>query len=117
MDQVILEKHCDIVLKEDDGVLALAYKNSHFQTGLKNVLDRAVLAHAETHSHAKIPKYSKVDEIPFDFHRSMMSVVVRTPNGNDKLSVKVHQRPSSPVAPASNLTVSSIRWTTHILSS
>jgi hypothetical protein len=47
----------------------------------------------------------------------MMSVVVRTPNGNDKLSVKVHQRPSSPVAPASNLTVSSIRWTTHILSS
>jgi P-type Mg2+ transporter len=88
MDQVILEKHCDVVLKEDDGVLALAYMNSHFQTGLKNVLDRAVLAHAETHSHAKIPEYSKVDEIPFDFHRRMMSVVVRTPNGNDKVISK-----------------------------
>ena len=36
-------------LKEDDGVLALAYLNSHFQTGLKNVLDRAVLDHPETH--------------------------------------------------------------------
>ena len=49
MDHVILERHCDVVLREDDGVLALAYLNSHFQTGLKNVLDRAVLAHRETH--------------------------------------------------------------------
>ena len=48
MDHVILERHCDVALKEDDGVLALAYMNSHFQTGLKNVLDRAVLAHTET---------------------------------------------------------------------
>ena len=45
MDRVILERHCDVALKEDDGVLALAYLNSHFQTGLRNVLDRAVLAH------------------------------------------------------------------------
>ena len=50
MDRVILERHCDVVLKEDDGVLALAYLNSHFQTGLKNVLDRAVLAHPEMHA-------------------------------------------------------------------
>ena len=66
MDHVILEKHCDVVLKEDDGVLALAYLNSHFQTGLKNVLDRAILAQTETHTSASIPDYSKVDEIPFD---------------------------------------------------
>src|SRR4029077_3647317 len=52
MDHVILEKHCDVVLKEDEGVLALAYMNSHFQTGLKSVLDRAILAHTETHTHA-----------------------------------------------------------------
>jgi Mg2+-importing ATPase len=88
MDHVILERHCDVVLKEDDGVLALAYMNSHFQTGLKNVLDRAVLAHPETHAHAKIPEYDKVDEIPFDFHRRIMSVVVRTPEGKDRIISK-----------------------------
>lgn len=79
MDHVILEKHCDVVLREDDGVLALAYLNSHFQTGLKNVLDRAVLSHKDVHDHANIPQYAKVDEIPFDFQRRIMSVVVRTP--------------------------------------
>ncbi|MDB5386102.1 MAG: mgtA 1 [Planctomycetaceae bacterium] len=88
MDQVSLEKYCDVELKEDDGVLALAYMNSHFQTGLRNVLDRAVLAHSETHTHAKIPDYTKVDEIPFDFQRRIMSVVVRTPEGQDKIISK-----------------------------
>ena len=88
MDRVILERHCDVALKEDDGVLALAYMNSHFQTGLKNVLDRAVLAHTETHTHAKIPEYAKVDEIPFDFQRRIMSVVVRTPEGKDRIISK-----------------------------
>jgi P-type Mg2+ transporter len=88
MDKVILEKHCDVSLKEDDGVLALAYMNSHFQTGLKNVLDRAVLAHTETHAHAKIPDYTKVDEIPFDFQRRIMSVIVRTPEGTDRIISK-----------------------------
>ena len=74
MDRVILERYCDVVLKEDQGVLALAYQNSHFQTGLKSVLDRAVLTHTETHAHAKIPEYAKVDEIPFDFARRRMTV-------------------------------------------
>lgn len=88
MDHVILEKHCDVALKDDDGVLALAYLNSHFQTGLKNVLDRAVLSHTETHAHANIPEYDKVDEIPFDFQRRIMSVVVRTPEGQDLIISK-----------------------------
>jgi P-type Mg2+ transporter len=88
MDRVILERHCDVALKEDDGVLTLAYMNSHFQTGLKNVLDRAVLAHTETHIHATIPDYAKVDEIPFDFQRRVMSVVVRTPEGKDRIISK-----------------------------
>jgi P-type Mg2+ transporter len=83
MDRVILERHCDVSLNESEEVLALAYMNSHFQTGLKNVLDRAVLAHTETHSHAQIPAYAKVDEVPFDFQRRIMSVVVRTPAGKD----------------------------------
>lgn len=88
MDHVILEKHCDVVLKEDDGVLALAYMNSHFQTGLKNILDRAILAHTETEAHATIPEHVKVDEIPFDFQRRIMTVVVRTPEGMDRIISK-----------------------------
>jgi Mg2+-importing ATPase len=88
MDRVILERHCDVMLREDEGVLALAYVNSHFQTGLKNVLDRAVLAHSETHAQAKIPDHAKVDEIPFDFQRRIMSVVVRTPEGKDRIIAK-----------------------------
>jgi Mg2+-importing ATPase len=88
MDQVTLERYCNVMLKEDQGVLALAYLNSHFQTGLKNVLDRAVLAHTETHAHAGIPQYAKVDEIPFDFQRRIMSVVVRAPDGRDRIISK-----------------------------
>jgi Mg2+-importing ATPase len=52
------------------------------------VLDRAVLAHEETHEHARIPEMVKVDEIPFDFERRIMSVVVRTPEGNDRIIAK-----------------------------
>src|SRR5207344_3129243 len=89
MDHVILSSHCDVVLKPDNGVLALAYLNSHFQTGLKNVMDRAILAHAaEAHHRAQIPNYAKVDEIPFDFDRRIMSVVVRTPEGKDRIISK-----------------------------
>jgi Mg2+-importing ATPase len=88
MNQVILERHCDVTLREDDRILALAYMNSHFQTCLASVLDRAVLAHQETHGHARIPELVKVDEIPFDFARRIMSVVVRTPEGNDLIISK-----------------------------
>jgi Mg2+-importing ATPase len=88
LDRVILERHCNVMLREDEGVLALAYLNSHFQTGLTNVLDRAVLAHTEQHAHAKIPEYEKIDEIPFDFQRRIMSVVIRTPEGRDRIISK-----------------------------
>lgn len=87
-DRIILEKHCDVSLKEDDDVLLLAYLNSHFQTGLKNLMDRAVLTHTEVHAHPAFPDYTKVDEIPFDFSRRMMSVVVKTPQGAHRLITK-----------------------------
>jgi len=87
-DRVILEQHCNVAGKEDDGVLALAYLNSHFQTGLKNVLDRAVLAHHEVHHDVSIPEWRKVDELPFDFARRLMSVVVETPDGRHRLICK-----------------------------
>ena len=88
LDRVTLERYCDVTLRESDAVLALAYTNSHFQTGLKNVLDRAVLAHEDTHVHARIPEVTKVDEMPFDFQRRIMSVVVRTPEGKDRIISK-----------------------------
>ncbi|HYV37846.1 MAG TPA: magnesium-translocating P-type ATPase, partial [Gemmataceae bacterium] len=88
MDRIILEKHCDLVLKEDEEVLTLAYLNSHFQTGLKNLMDRAILTHTEVHEHPAFPEYAKVDEIPFDFSRRMMSVVVKTPANAHRLICK-----------------------------
>jgi Mg2+-importing ATPase len=87
-DRVIIEKHCDVVRREDDDVLALVYLNSHFQTGLKNVLDRAVLEHKEIHAEINVPAWEKVDEIPFDFSRRLMSVVVETPEDTHRIITK-----------------------------
>ncbi|MBV8357748.1 MAG: magnesium-translocating P-type ATPase, partial [Deltaproteobacteria bacterium] len=88
MDRVILEHHYDVALKDDDGVLELAFLNSHFQTGLRNVLDRAILQHQELHQELSVGEYSKADEIPFDFARKMMSVIVETPEKMHRLICK-----------------------------
>ncbi|MBI4706421.1 MAG: magnesium-translocating P-type ATPase [Candidatus Omnitrophica bacterium] len=72
LDKIILERHCDVVKKEDEGVLRLAYVNSFYQTGLKNILDRAILKHEKL----LVKQYKKFDEVPFDFSRKIMSVVV-----------------------------------------
>jgi len=88
MDQVILERYCDVGLQDSETVLALACLNSHFQTGLKNALDRAVLEHLKAHTLPELRDYRKVDEIPFDFQRRIMSVVVRTPENMDRIISK-----------------------------
>jgi len=88
LDRVILERHCDVVQQDDEEVLLFAYLNSHFQTGLKNVLDRAILQHREIHETFAVPEYQKADEIPFDFSRRVMSVVVGTPHGGHRLICK-----------------------------
>jgi Mg2+-importing ATPase len=88
VDRVMLERYCDVVLEDDPHVLELAYLNSHFQTGLKNVLDRAILSHVEVHETKNVGGYEKVDEIPFDFERRIMSVVVKTPEGKHLLIAK-----------------------------
>ena len=88
LDRVILEHHCDVIREEDDEVLVAAYLISHFQTGLKNVLDRAILEHEEVLEKAPVATYRKVDEIPFDFSRRMMSVVVATPKGKQQILTK-----------------------------
>lgn len=88
IDHVILELHCDVFKNESDAVLRDAYLISHFQTGLKNVLDRAVLKYKELHKELAIDKYKMVDEIPFDFSRRMMSVAVEGPDGERQLLTK-----------------------------
>ena len=87
MDQVILERHCDVLQRESSEVLRDAYLIAHHQTGLKNVLDRAVLSHHDAHKEL-IEGYRKIDEIPFDFVRRMMSVVVETPEKDHQLLTK-----------------------------
>ena len=88
IDKVILEHHCDVVNEEDDSVLLDAYLISHFQTGLKNVLDRAILHQSQVIRGISIGQFQKVDEIPFDFSRRMMSVVVKEPEGSCRLLTK-----------------------------
>jgi Mg2+-importing ATPase len=83
LDRIILERHCDVVRREDQDVLRLAYLNSFYQTGLKNLLDRAILKYEKF----DVEQYIKVDEIPFDFSRRIMSVVVEN-NGKHTLIAK-----------------------------
>ncbi|MBI3229756.1 MAG: magnesium-translocating P-type ATPase, partial [Burkholderiales bacterium] len=76
-DKIFLARHTDVWGEESDTVLEYAYLNSYYQTGLKNLLDVAVLEHVEVHSSLEVATaFRKVDEIPFDFQRRRMSVVV-----------------------------------------
>lgn len=72
-DRVILEKAVDVTNRDSEDVLRYAYMNSYYQTGLRNLLDRSVLSHTELDVERNC---RKVDEIPFDFQRKRMSVVV-----------------------------------------
>ncbi|NUU62028.1 magnesium-translocating P-type ATPase [Paenibacillus agri] len=88
-DKIILEKHLDVHGQENSKVLEYAYLNSYHQTGLKNLLDVAVLEHAElTPTLGAEQNYRKVDEIPFDFNRRRMSVVLETTKNNHLLISK-----------------------------
>lgn len=71
-DKIKLIKYVDATGKTDEDLFLLAYLNSHFQTGIKNPLDDAVLSHKQL----DVTGYRKIDEIPFDFSRKRMSVVV-----------------------------------------
>lgn len=76
-DRIFLARHVDVWGNDSDDVLEMAYLNSYYQTGLKNLLDVAVLEHVEVHRQLKVgTAFRKVDEIPFDFTRRRMSVVV-----------------------------------------
>ncbi|OOG44346.1 magnesium-translocating P-type ATPase [Rhodanobacter sp. C06] len=74
LDKIVLERHLDLDGEESDEALEYGYLNSRFQTGLKNLMDKAVLEHRDLEPTAA--RYRVVDEIPFDFQRRRMSVVV-----------------------------------------
>jgi Mg2+-importing ATPase len=81
-DRVVLEQHVDIDGRESDRVIDYAYLNSYHQTGLHNLLDTAVLQYAHVHARLNAEKdWRKIGEMPFDFQRRRMSVVLARPDG------------------------------------
>src|SRR5512140_2176974 len=87
--KIVLERHLDVNGDPNEKVLAYGYLNSYHHTGLKNLLDEAVLDHEELKEHLKADeKYRKIDEIPFDFVRRRMSVVVEDDTGLNTLICK-----------------------------
>ena len=88
-DKIILEKYMDVMGRDDSRILRHAYLNSHFQTGLKNLIDLAIINRAKENKLAALLKdYKCVDEIPFDFARRRMSVVLLDKNEKSQLITK-----------------------------
>ena len=85
--KIVLEKYLDVRGNPSDRVLEFGYMNSYFQTGLKNMMDEAILDHEKEHQHIH-QKYNKIDEIPFDFVRRRMSVIVEDQTGLNVLVCK-----------------------------
>jgi len=86
LDKIVLERHLDLDGEDSDDALEYGYLNSHFQTGLKNLMDKAVLAHRDLEP--IVTRYRVVDEIPFDFQRRRMSVVLANGDGQHLLVCK-----------------------------
>ena len=84
-DKIVLVRHVNADGEEDEATLQLGYLNSLHQTGLRNPLDRAIMEHDVEKVEAGVTEYRKVDEIPFDFVRRRMSVVVRKKEGKGKM--------------------------------
>lgn len=77
--RIILEKHMDVKGNPSQRVLDYGYMNSYYQTGLKNLMDEAILNHRDLNEKLQVDElYRKIDELPFDFQRKRMSVIVET---------------------------------------
>ena len=88
-DEVILEKYMDVYGNDSLRILKHAFLNSYFQTGLKNLIDVAIIRRAEKENlNILKEKYKREDEIPFDFARRRMSVVLKDENGKRQLITK-----------------------------
>lgn len=89
IDKVVLQKYMNVAGEEDLKVLDYAFLNSYYSTGIKNLIDKAVIEYGIEHKVKEYTdKYKKIDEIPFDYERKKMSVVVETPKGNKRLITK-----------------------------
>ena len=88
-DEIVLEKYMNTHGDEDTRILRHAFLNSYFQTGLKNLIDVAIMNRAEKYGLVDIlERYERVDEIPFDFARRRMSVVLKDSSGKRQLITK-----------------------------
>lgn len=88
-DEIILERYMDVKGEDDMRILRHAYLNSYFQSGLKNLIDHAIISRAESYNmHDLLNYYDIVDEIPFDFARRRMSVVLEDSRGKRQLITK-----------------------------
>ncbi len=88
-DEIVLEKYMDVLGREDKRILRHAFLNSYFQTGLKNLMDVAIINRAEKEELSFLKEaYVREDEIPFDFSRRRMSVVLRDKSGKRQLITK-----------------------------
>ncbi len=74
--RIILEKHLDVFGHESKEALHYAYLNSYFQTGLNDILDQAILKHEDAEEVFPVKNFKKIDELPFDFNRRKLSVIV-----------------------------------------
>lgn len=82
-DRIVLQKYLNIDGDEDESILEYAYLNSYFSTGIKNIVDRAIISYGEENNlNPILNKYKKIDEIPFDYERKRMSVVVEEKETN-----------------------------------
>lgn len=80
-NKIVLQKYIDVLGNENLNVLEYAYLNSYYSTGMKNIVDRAILIYGSKHNLDNIlPKYNKIDEIPFDYNRKIMSILVKNNN-------------------------------------
>ena len=80
-NKIVLQKYIDAMGNENDDILEYAYLNSYYSTGIKNLVDKAIISYADTHSLGDdIKKLEKVDEVPFDYTRRMETVVVKEKN-------------------------------------
>jgi Mg2+-importing ATPase len=87
--KIILEKHLDVHGDESERVLQYGYMNSYYQTGLKNLMDEAILQHGHLEEDLKVKTdFHKIDEIPFDFKRRRMSVIVENAKNEQTLICK-----------------------------
>lgn len=77
-NKIVLQKYIDVLGKENNNILEYAYINSYYSTGMKNIVDRAIMIYGSKHNLDNIlPKYEKIDEIPFDYNRKIMSIIVK----------------------------------------